>query len=565
MFSSHPSTGALMAKFAKWGLLTPQNAFAMMNSNCTIQMQVMRELVEAHPNIVLYQYDFNLMTKHTNIVGIQKVLLELKQAHVTLNQDGLDGILTLDSGRLMTLILFLKHANMFQDQINLDAFFRSDRHYLNKQLLSLFTHPNYLFPKQTIDKAVYEDFFAQLASTIAEVNIEDISDAFFEFIVAHQNQSKQKIELLLLVGNDVDADLTDVIKMRQLVCQEKGNVLIVMPEKVFRTMIETGVIVSGVFKLSFLHHHVRDAVLESMMDLSYTAYIGNYTKHMPDLKDIVLRSCSTVEPDFDNYKLTMLKGHQDIASIRVQAKTLLILQKEKDGIVTTYVKYKKHDSKDKAITRTFTTIPMHKKIDDFSTEESEEIARCCGVTLERISSMKKNPELINNFLNAEPMTDEELSLVKQMFIRACTQDRNDFGNKPGMASFIMQVLIEAGYHGTLKGYIKGYKAVGNRLLPVHGVDGIDRFPKAVKVKIAAEEKVHSTFEYSSHALMVLTQYPQYALFKPAENPCRVVSKTSHIRYIRPKLAITMESQTTDANADRFVVASSTTLSVTSRL
>lgn len=563
MSSSRYSTKALNAKFAEWRLLTPQNTFAMMSSNdFETMMQIMGELVETHSDVVLNQYEFNLIIKHTNIVGIQKVLLELKKANVTLDQNDLKGILTLNSERLNSLILLLKSANMFHNQVNLNIFLQSNIQFSSKQLISSFTNPKFLFPEQAIDEAMYKDFFAQLESSIAEANIEDVSDALFELIVTNQSQSKGKIELLLLVENDIDKDLTDVIKMRQQVCQEKGNALMVMPEKVFRAIIETGVIVSGVSKLSFLHHHVRDAVLESLMDLSYTAYMGNYTKQMPDLKDIVLRSCSTVEPDFDNYKLKILKSHQDIASIQVQAKTLLILQKEKDGIVTTHVKYKKNTSKD-PITKTF------KNIHDLSPEALEKISKCCGVTLGHTLSMKKDPKLIEKFLNGKPMNNEELHLVKQMFVRARTELRNDFGNKPSMASYVMRVLIEAGYHGTLKGYIKGYQAVGNRVVPVHGVDGIDAFPKATKVKIAAntpDKKVHSTFECSSGALMMLTQHPQYALFKPIENSCRIVSKASHVRYIRPQLAITMESQTIEASSDRrLVVASGKKWSVTSRL
>ncbi len=433
----------------------------------------------------------------------------------------------MSSSRLSIEALMAKNE-LTQHQF--DDFIQRNVYLSAKKLINLYIISYGMSLKNDINVEIYAKFFVELELAFSQFSTEEISDALYELISDYNIQSKHKIELLLTVENETDPnlflDLMNVIKMRIKVCQEKSNAFIVMPDKIFRTIIEAGMSISGISKLSFLHHHVHDSFLESLTDLSYQEHVGNYAKHMPDLNDIVLRSCSTVDPDFDNYKLKILKSSQDISAIQVQATTLLILQKEENDITTTYIKYKKNGLNE---SRTLTTIPLHKK-NKFSAKELEEISSYCDVTLEqKYSPIKKDPVLVKKFFSDEPMTHEEVQLVKKMIIRARTENRKDFGKKPCMANTMMQTLMKTNYHGTLKGYIKGYKIKANRVVPVHGVDSIDAFPKAVKVKIdgnLSEEKSQPILEYVKNALMKFSDSKRYALFSPVEaNQCTMVSQT----------------------------------------
>ena len=64
-----------MQKFAEWGLLTEENALAVKNYNREyILPEVMRALIEGHPDVVLYQYDFNLIIRHPKIPLVSRAM-----------------------------------------------------------------------------------------------------------------------------------------------------------------------------------------------------------------------------------------------------------------------------------------------------------------------------------------------------------------------------------------------------------------------------------------------------------------------------------------------------------
>ena len=175
------------------------------------------------------------------------------------------------------------------------------------------------------------------------------------------------------------------------------------------------------------------------------------------------------------------KKHQDIKSIQTKLHEILILQKEEDGIVKTYIKYR--DPVKGLISKCVLGIGPHERLNEFSGPELAEVYKSCGVPVPGIQDdpiYKK--QLANKFFDArERMNPTEVQTVKKSHVRASTQSRENLGDS--LAELVRKNLIEAKCFGlSLKGYIGTYKAAFSRIVPSISHEA-EKFPKAVKVTI----------------------------------------------------------------------------------
>ncbi|MGQ3890318.1 hypothetical protein ACQUW5_15055 [Legionella sp. CNM-1927-20] len=104
--------------------------------------------------------------------------------------------------------------------------------------------------QRDLDEKVNRELLS-IARAFEAENIADVN----ELKTLCQNSKHKKIELLIVKGDaPIDPDLAAVIQMRAKAANTKGGELIVISFDTLNTIIQSNPYISGITKLSFLHH-----------------------------------------------------------------------------------------------------------------------------------------------------------------------------------------------------------------------------------------------------------------------------------------------------------------------
>lgn len=338
------------------------------------------------------------------------------------------------------------------------------------------------------------------------INEMDVTSAFVAFNEIRDTvKSSNKVELLLTVKNSVNSWLKEdesmdwehfyVIRMRQKVCHDKGNALIVMPMNIFHSFINAHHVIPDIQKLSFLHHYSNDDNSERdyrKFEFVFVDNLGDYAKQMPNLTEIVFRGCGVALPPSEkiNFSLASAKKYDlkliesNISSKQVNSNTILIMQEEKENTVLTHLKYKDKDGNSMLLHPPLTNIHKLKSTKDLSAVELQAISTACGECALKAfepddSSARK--QLVTRFFSAQPISKEELKKVKLHAIRATTQKMKKFEDG-SMASSAVTSLAEAKCENdiTLKAIVGPYSVVNGMVVP-EVKHGYESDPKAIEV------------------------------------------------------------------------------------
>lgn len=313
-----------------------------------------------------------------------------------------------------------------------------------------------------------------LKNNLTELSLHEIykSEQISNIQELINSNRKNRVEIMVVDFTKLNFDLALVIQMRAKSALKKGNDLIVMDLKDFHDSLDKNDKLTGVTKLSFLHH-VKE-------DFGYVEKINHYIDHLPDLNEIVIRGCGvsiphTTEPQ---YSVKISKVPFDKAA-PVQGETDLILQQEeKEGKIYTRATWASIDKTNhKRMIKTIDPILNVSKISGRPTEE-----QLCELEQNKeIPFLKHGNTYINSlrdkFFNIhQTLSPNETQKAKKAFRRArtetLTQPTDDY-----LSKIWNTMTAEQRKRVSLKGYAGGYQVRKDRIIPEHKHDQM-HMPKA---------------------------------------------------------------------------------------
>ncbi len=396
-----------------------------------------------------------------------------------------------------------------------------------------FNAPNNLLSHHTEGEEKYILLLAEYINTLDPRTIQQTLCEHIKTRKSGQTSPPKKIELLLLFSDSNTCplamiELRDVIRLRQKICREKGNMLIVLPHNAYQALVKSSLPILEITKLSFLHHYSQEGrnSIFNPKDLSYAEKAGKYARNLPDLKEMVLRACATTSPikPQKTYALILLKNTKNIENTVINENSIVILQKFKHGQLTTQVKYIDPNTNQETIKNIPDMMKKHNSINDFSETELQNISTICGISLKSShvedTDQSDSKELISSFFgksfqNPDAMERDNIKKVKQLAVRARTETREDFGSEPSIARTVREKLLEDKCNGiTVKAYIGGYAVLQDRVIPDRSHD-YHKYPKAIRVHVTANHCMPEVKEIKE-----MTDTPTLVTAPVVTPPCR---------------------------------------------